>query len=172
GGSQWTQTYLLHAILMIDLIFIFGAKYLFIISIILICWMWFSAYEENKKNIIIVGMVALPLAFVLSLTARSLYDNPRPFVVGNFEPLISHERDNGFPSDHALLVGTLAALTLFFDRRLAVAMWTIAFFVGVSRVYVGVHHPEDVLASFFIALISVYATHLFLSRRKSDTIVA
>lgn len=80
------------------------------------------------------------------------YGRPRPDIVEGLDPV----HTASFPSGHAL-VSTLAYLTLaalvmrFFDDwrvRVYVAALAvfIAFLVGVTRVYIGVHWPSDVAA--------------------------
>ena len=54
---------------------------------------------------------------VIALILGHLYYNPRPFVVGNFTPLISHSVDNGFPSDHVLLASAIASILYFFSKK-------------------------------------------------------
>ena len=138
-----------------NLIFIFGAKYLYLI-VIIISFIWFLTQPKlRKKEILIIICICLPLVFVISEVAGSLYYNPRPFVAGHFEPLIPHNADNGFPSHHELLVSFISTVIFAFNRRAGFVLWILALFVGLSRVYVGVHHPVDIVGSMIISIISV-----------------
>src|SRR3989344_5199285 len=137
---------------MIDPIFIFGAKYLFILSLFLTGFYFYQVPIENRRRFSIFFLILLPTVYLAGMGARQLYDNPRPFVVGQFEPLIEHEADNGYPSGHVLLVGALAAGFLYFNRRAAFWLWLVAILVAISRIYVGVHHLLDVGASMVIAV--------------------
>ncbi len=98
-----------------------------------------------------------------------------------FTPLL-HEAGYSFPSGHSLIAmvvyGLLGyfALHLFKSRaaRLAVRVVTVAvvFLIGVSRVYVGVHFPTDVLAGWTAGvpwLIACLALHEVLARRWPST---
>lgn len=142
-----------------DTLFIFGAKYLFVLSIIMGAIYFLKAPREVRKEIFIFAVFTLPLTFLLGILANHLYINPRPFVVQNFTPLISHAMDNGFPSDHMLLLSSIAVVFGFFSRKRAVQLWIIAFLVGISRVYVGVHHWVDILGSISIAIISGFSVY-------------
>ncbi|WP_419188808.1 phosphatase PAP2 family protein [Enhydrobacter aerosaccus] len=65
---------------------------------------------------------------------------------------MAHTPDNGFPSDHTLLLSALAALASCWNGRLSLLLWFIALLVGAARVYVGLHHPVDILGSILIAI--------------------
>lgn len=117
-------------------------------------------------------MFALPsllLAYLLALFVCHFYFDPRPFVVNNFTPLIPHAPDNGFPSDHALLVASIAIIGTYINRKLGIVLWILAVLVGIGRVYVGVHHAIDVVGSFLIAILAtsvVYFTYRYLLGKK------
>jgi undecaprenyl-diphosphatase len=151
---------------MINLIFIFGAKYLYLV-IIIIAFIWFlSQNNPRKREILLISCICLPLIFIASGIAGRLYYNPRPFAVGNFEPLIPHQADNGFPSHHTLLVSAVSAIVFLFNRRLSLLLWFLALFVGFSRVYAGIHHIIDIIASIFISIIVITLIHFFWKIKK------
>lgn len=150
-----------------NLIFIFGAKYLYLI-VIIISFIWFLIQPKlRKKEILIIICICLPLVFVISKAAGSLYYNPRPFVLGHFEPLIPHKADNGFPSHHALLVSVISTVIFVFSRRAGFVLWILALFVGFSRVYAGVHHMIDIVGSMIISIISVTLVYFFVKHLKN-----
>lgn len=148
-----------------DSLFIFGAKYLWIASALIALYAFYKS--EIKFMFFKTGALILPISYIAGIIARMLYYNPRPFVVNNFTPLIEHASDNGFPSDHALLVASLAALVTIFNRKLGLVLWIIAIFVAISRVYAGVHHVLDVVGSFAIS-IAVALVIYFLNNRKQN----
>lgn len=145
-----------------DTIFIFGAKYLFIFSLLGLALYISTSPVETRKKLAVFLLVSLPFTYLAGLGARQVYFNPRPFMVSEVEPLIEHEADNGFPSDHVLLVGTLSAAMIFFDRKYAWWLWGITIFVAISRVYAGVHHFLDVGASVIIALLCAILVKTYL----------
>lgn len=140
-----------------DTFFIFGAKYLYLLPILILIWKIYSS--ENKTRVLIFTFSSLALTLILGKLSSLFINNPRPFVVGNFRPLIEHAPDNGFPSDHMLLVAAIAAIVTYLDRRLGLLLWLLAIIVGLSRIFVGVHHLLDILGSILIALISTYTIY-------------
>ena len=144
--------------------FIFGAKYLYILSALIFVLLFFKSKEKYK--FIIFSLVTFALAYALALITRATYFDPRPFAIGNFLPLIPHAADNGFVSDHTLLVSAIASVAGFYHKRWALYLWLIVAIVAMSRVYVGVHHLQDVVASIVIALIAAFVAKFLLNKSR------
>ncbi len=118
----------------------------------------------QRLALLTVGAVALAIALTFALGA--LIYEPRPFVShpGIVHLLVAHAADASFPSDHetvasavAVMLIICAAMALSQARksgagsgvaRLAAALAVVgvaaAVFIGVARVYVGVHYPGDI----------------------------
>lgn len=159
----------MHTNNLINHLSIFGAKYLFII-ILGIAFIYFIGQPRAKqKEMAAFGIMALPIMYIVLKIVALLYFDPRPFVVDHFIPLIPHEPDNGFPSDHTLLSAATAAIIYPYAKRLSLALWLLTLLVGASRVYTGVHHPVDVLGSILIAIVvSVLTYRLLLPKVKAS----
>ncbi|MDE2037795.1 MAG: phosphatase PAP2 family protein [Patescibacteria group bacterium] len=152
-----------------DGFFIFCAQYLFIVPVLILGIYFLLQPRANWKHMAIFAISAALLAYLIAVIGGLLYYDPRPFVVGNFTSLIPHAPDNGFPSDHALLVSAIAMIGTIWNKRLGLALWFIALFVMAGRVYVGVHHPIDVIGSAVIAIGAVVAMKQVLSRATKIT---
>lgn len=149
-----------------DYLIIFNAKYLYLLAgIIAMVWFW-KLPKGEKREAIIFGIIALPMIYVVSKIGAWLYFDPRPFVVGHFTPLVSHAPDNGFPSDHVLLISAIASIIFPFSKRTSAGIWIIAVLVGISRVYVGIHHPIDIVGSVAIATAVSACVYLYLWKKK------
>jgi undecaprenyl-diphosphatase len=120
-----------------------------------ICW-WRQAGRRRKAIALALG---LAVSAVLGQALKQIFARPRPHLL----PWLTAASGWSFPSGHALNAATVAGLLAWLIGRrpsgwrgvalvAALALW--AALVGVSRVYLGVHYPSDVLAS--LALGGVY----------------
>ena len=106
---------------------------------------------------------------VLSTVLKALFNRDRPSLV----PHLSEVYTSSFPSGHSMLsavvyltLGSLLA-RLVQHRYLKIYFLVLAllltFLIGVSRVYMGVHYPTDVLAGWTAGL--VWASVCYLVAR-------
>ncbi|HRN90621.1 MAG TPA: phosphatase PAP2 family protein [Candidatus Saccharibacteria bacterium] len=156
-----------------DIFIIFVAKYFIVIPIIatiFVAWRF-----KNRKDIlkfILVVLVGGILSLILAKVASMLWYNPRPFVVGNFTPLIPHAADNGFPSDHVLLASFLGWTILRYSKKIGIGVLVVAAIIGISRVMAGVHHPIDVIGSFVVSglVVGLMVLAEYLIKRRMDRV--
>ena len=117
--------------------------------------------------------VAIAGATLLNLLLKATFSRPRPDV---FPWLVPHAGQSSFPSGHAM-TSTVAYLTIAYLvarlqpsaalRHLTLAFAALVIFsVGLSRVYLGVHYPSDVMAGWVagVAWASVCALGLEVVR--------
>lgn len=150
-----------------NILIIFGAKYLYLAATLVAIFYFFKQPREIKERIIILGLVSLPMMYIIAKLVGFLYYGPRPFVENNFAPLIPHADDNGFPSDHTLLLAAIASVIYPFSREISALLWALTLAVGFSRVYAGVHHSIDIFGSIVIA-ISVSASVNWLMKSREN----
>ena len=104
------------------------------------------------------------LSFLISLICNRYIQDPRPFVVGGFSPAIKSSRDNGFPSDHTLLLAASAAVMMLGGTLAGILAFIGALVVGAARVAAGVHHALDIAGS--VLIVSAASGVYYLLRRK------
>jgi undecaprenyl-diphosphatase len=148
-----------------------AAQYLFLLPVAILALYFFRQPSDAKRRMAIFAGPSLLLTYLAGLLGNRLYLDPRPFVIGHFTPLIPHTPDNGFPSDHTLLVASLAALGCYWNATLGVALWVLAAVVAVARVAVGLHHPIDVIGSIVIAVVVTSGVYLFLKHVRHRSII-
>ncbi|HZP55149.1 MAG TPA: phosphatase PAP2 family protein [Candidatus Saccharimonadales bacterium] len=140
-----------------DSLIIFLAKDLFIFVILIWIGCFFYTPKNRRLEYIVALIVAAIIALILDKVAGALYYHPRPFSVNHIKPLISHGADNGFPSEHTILVMTITTLIYFYRRQLALLAFTITVLVGAGRVWSHVHSWQDIAGGILIGLIAGYA---------------
>ena len=103
-------------------------------------------------------VLALALTFfVVDAIAKPLVGRARPFEVFDEVRVIDTRPTTGsFPSGHAAsaFAGALAASRIWPGAR--VAFFLLATLIAVSRVYVGVHFPIDILAGALVGIVCAW----------------
>lgn len=101
---------------------------------------------------VLTGLVALWLAKIISL----LYQGERPFETLGVAPGAAFLPNPGFPSDHALLVFTVACVVWATTKNKALSVWLVAgaVLVAVGRVLALVHSPLDVVGGLGCAVLA------------------
>lgn len=94
------------------------------------------------------ALLALVLGLVCTnLTLKPLVSRPRPWLsLAELVPLVAEHDPNSFPSGHTC--AAFAACVAWFvtlPRKWGTVAVTAAVCMGLSRLYVGVHYPSDVL---------------------------
>lgn len=145
-------------------IVIIVAKYFIAFPVLLLGLTWLLLPRAQKKQAIVVGVLAAIGTGALALLGSKLYYDPRPFVVGHFTPYFPHGADNGFPSDHMLFGSLCAAIAFMYNSRLGVAAFVFAILVGISRIIAGVHHAADIIGSMVFACVATAIAYLLVQR--------
>lgn len=112
-----------------------------------------------KKTRPIGVTVLLSLLFdflIVNVTLKGLVARPRPFVVNEaIVPLIGGVSPyRSFPSGHS--GGSFAAMLALYKwvpKKIGVPALVLASLVALSRLYVGVHYPTDILGGFIVGLV-------------------
>jgi membrane-associated phospholipid phosphatase len=102
----------------------------------------------------IFAAAALAGSALLNLATKELFARARPTLWDSIAP----EHTYSFPSGHAMGSMTLAVVLVLLawpTRWRWIAMGAMGFFVvmvGLSRIYLGVHYPSDILAGWAAAI--------------------
>lgn len=147
---------------------VFIAQFFLILPVLITGWVLLklktlSARLEFITLLIVGGLLSLLLAKLGS----GLINDPRPFVVGHFQPWFGHSLDNGFPSDHALLGSFLGWAILRYNKLWGWVALSLAALIGLARVAAGVHHLEDIIGSFIISGLAVWLVGFGLTKYRS-----
>lgn len=126
-----------------------------IITWVLIVAFIFYRKQWKLESYLMLGNLAL--AGILIVTFKNIYQRPRPEILHLVE-----EKGFSFPSGHSLavtiMVGTLIVILSqrikdqHWKRIVQILLGLYLVSVLISRVYLGVHYPSDVLASLCVGL--------------------
>ena len=171
--SQIVEILSLHRIEWLDFIAkclsLLGGMPFVLIFTTLWCVYWLRIQQYAIATMIILAVSGSAL---IAWGLKWFFDRPRPASVYH---LVS-SYGASFPSAHSVYAATLACLAIIIYRKhrnfrsLAIlsCMWLIV--MGMSRVYLGVHYPTDVLAGwgigmFWVALIWLGFTRIHVSKQ-------
>jgi len=138
--------------------------------------LWFCARnpDERLRNQVAVlkamasmgtasGFASIPIVTIvgnekyIGTWIHSVFNRPRPFEV--FGTSVVHHfympHDPSFPSNMAAAAFGLALAVWFMNRRVGTWLMIMASLVCVSRIYVGIHYPSDILGGFVVAALAV-----------------
>ena len=127
-----------------------GVYVIFLVAVPL----WWRGLRTATFDVLLI----LAITIVVSEGIKYLVDRPRPCdALANVNTLAGYrcsaEFDPAFPSGHASRAFAVAAfLTIRFRWRLAIPAGAFAVLAGISRVYLGLHWPSDVLGGAVVGI--------------------
>lgn len=121
--------------------------------------------KNYKKDAVIFGFI-LFFGIVLNLWLKGFFERPRPDILA-----IIIEKTYSFPSGHSMnsfvFFMSLSYFIFHNTRNKKLGLWlslisaVIVFLIGLSRIYMGVHYPSDVLGGYAAGLVWFAAVLLF-----------
>ena len=124
-------------------------------------------YRRRMREGLFAGLTIIGSA-LLNLGAKHLFARTRPTLWESIAP----ESSYSFPSGHAMGSMTLAAVLILLAWRtrwrwpvlVMAAVFTLL--VGLSRIYLGVHYPSDILAGWTAALVWTVGMYALVFRES------
>jgi undecaprenyl-diphosphatase len=108
----------------------------------------FTGFEPSR---LLTPWTAIAASWTVAEGAKYLFNRTRPFLWDTeIAPLIKTPSSSSFPSGHSATAAAGALTLSFLYPPFAPALVAAAFLVVLSRVYLGVHFPFDVLAGVVI----------------------
>lgn len=139
----------------LDQLMIFGATHLIYLTILIILLLGLKGKTADKKAFLTL-LLAIPISILLIKVIHIFFMESRPFVTFHFLPVIAEKADASFPSRHATISAVIAFSYTYFKSKWTFPLIFVATWIGLSRIYVGVHYPLDIIGGFVTAATAVF----------------
>lgn len=146
-----------------SIITLFGSEALFVLGGMLVFW----CVDKNKGYfLLLVGFVGT----VLNQFLKILCQIPRPWELDPDFTIVESARADAegysFPSGHTqTAVGFYGGIARATTKKwLRIGMIALSLLVGLSRMYLGVHTPADVLVSLLIATVLIFVVYPYFRK--------
>lgn len=137
------------------------------VAILFMFILWFhNGKKENairKQYTVLYTTLSVVTALLVNVIIHAVYYHPRPFVTYDVNQLVPHAANSSFVSDHSVLVLSIAFVFILRGEKLKYIALIWAVLVCISRLYVGVHFPLDVLGA---AVITIITSSLLLQKKR------
>lgn len=129
-------------------------------------------FSEKTRKTGIISIVALLMSLCINnFILKNLVARTRPYdAYGALVPLVAKPMDFSFPSGHS---GSSFSSAGVFVRKLpkpiGILLFVLAVLIALSRLYVGVHYPSDVIAGTIIGILISYMAEFAVERIVAKT---
>ena len=124
------------------------------------------AFKQTRKLGLVCALSMIIGLAVTNLVIKNWVARVRPYeLVDGLERIIGAQHDWSFPSGHS--TNSFACAWVLFrkaPRRYGVPALVLAILIALSRLYVGVHYPTDVLGGTVIGIASAVIAMVVASR--------
>ena len=151
-----------------DWVGIFGARYLIVIMIasLLKYVLIYKDRAERMVNLKVVfnAIFSAGLGLLFNFIISIFIQRQRPFEVGIGENIYGSVWTIGsFPSEHTTIVFAIALAVFLTYKKFGTILLVLAAIVGISRIYVGIHYPLDIIGGALVGCAMAYITVKWLT---------
>lgn len=102
-----------------------------------------------------------------NMILKPLFMRDRPCWLDQAVPLlIQNPKDYSFPSGHTLAAFETAVSVFLYDKRWGTGLLLLAFLIALSRLYLFVHFPTDVLSGMALGIFIAWYIHRSIEKYK------
>lgn len=135
---------------------------------ILLC-LGLLCFKKTRKIGLYLAVALIIDSVLVNLILKPIFMRVRPYQALGLSILIKAPSGTSFPSGHSSIAftGATTFLLLAKDRHMKEAGWALevlAFLTAVSRMYLLVHYPSDVLVGALIGIGCAYLTRYLKNR--------
>lgn len=117
-------------------------------------------FKRTRRSGITVGVSLIMSLLCANIILKPLVARIRPYDVNtDVVLLIKRFTDYSFPSGHTLASFCAAGSLMFTNRRLGYPALVLASLIALSRLYLYVHYPSDVITSVLLGLLFAYLSY-------------
>lgn len=154
-----------------DRLVVYTTRYLIYLLPFLAALCFYFIFKTNRERffeLVKAGFSAV-LAFAINFLIGALYFRTRPiYTLSDVHQLMTKPiTDKSFPSDHTAVSFAIAFFVFLVSRKWGSAMLVLAFLIGISRIYVGVHFPSDVFVGALVGIVSAILVRMSDRARRS-----
>ena len=121
---------------------------------------FFSAlFLIDKRRVAFEVLIIAVVAFGVLTAAKHYFAIERPYTIDS--SIVSYDTESGFalPSGHALMSIVILGWVARRHPKSRIIMWgsvALILLIGLSRIYLGVHYPSQVVAGWIFGVLILY----------------
>ncbi|MFC1630157.1 phosphatase PAP2 family protein [Patescibacteria group bacterium] len=148
----------------LDALGIFFAQYFGYVLTILLLLFLVKSFKKYWKMVLQALLAGILARFIIVEIIRYFIPKSRPFVENSINTLMSHLPEPSFPSGHAAFFFAISTIVYSCNKKAGIVFFIASIFIGIARIFTGVHWPSDILVGAAVGIIS--ALLILLSFRK------
>ena len=151
------------------------SRYFGLILVSILLFFFYKKYKRTGFSVLLFLFLTLAFNDFIGAQIKNHYLRLRPFQNTEIHVIQKSPADaKSFYSNHASNSFAFATYTSIFFPLAQIPLFFIAFLVGYSRIYNGVHYPSDVIAGaivgiFWGVLFAKISWRLFLRNKKDPS---
>ena len=134
-----------------------------VIFTVSLCLALIAFGKNHVRHLGFEVLTALSATTLLVHIIKKIVSRERPYnILENINTFNLKLKDYSFPSGHTAASFSIATILYLNIPQLMIPVMLLALLVGISRIYLAVHYPSDVLVGFIVGSVTSIFTHSYL----------